>query len=187
MDNIIKDFIDINNDIVTQYKESKSIGFIKKIRFRKNTNELMKKVDRLFQDNTVAVKIISNYAMVLSEEFKPYGTYLHCRRTLSNKKSSISTFEFKINDSSLVVSIYPSNEDGSECAVNYSYIHNSKALLSFTDYNVKLLKFDSVYSEDDIDIFDMGELACILRFLAANYIMNDIKEYLKSKIYNGDL
>ena len=65
MDNIIKDFIDINNDIVTQYKESKSIGFIKKIRFRKNTNELMKKVDRLFQDNTVAVKIISNYLIYL--------------------------------------------------------------------------------------------------------------------------
>lgn len=177
--NIIEDFISASNDIIEVYKRSRVPKYFKDKKLNENRDKLNNELQKLFNNGTsVPVKIITDYARIISDEYKPFGSYLNCRRSIKvGPASAVCIFEFEMEDNKkAVVSFDPANEDGSICTINYSYISNGKPLLSFTDSDISFIyNYESYNIETEIpDKLKSGTTRCII---------NNITEYLKSIIY----
>ena len=179
MSGIIQQFIDTSNNIIDTYKNSKIPEYFKKQKMEENRKALAKDIDKLFDNNTaVPMKVLTEYALILFEEYKPFGTFKHCRRSIRvTPTSAVYIFEFDLDkESKVVVSFDPANEDGSKCNINYSLIVNGKPNLSFTDSNIEIIHN---YDNYDIEL----NTAALIRGSTAGCIIEDITEYLNSIIY----
>lgn len=190
MINFLSDIISVNNDIINEYKTSKFFKHpFKNIWLSKERNRLMKLVNFITSDNTsIPISIINEYAMLLSDNYKPYGQLKHCRRAMRcGKNLALIIFEINFNEqSSVVVSINPSSIDGTKASINYSYIVNHKPSLSFSDNDVNAL---NIYDKSLLEYFDFAEFANneklgdAIRNNTCKYIIEDIVDYMKSIIY----
>lgn len=174
MENIIQQFINASNNIVKYYNNSRVPKYFKDQKLNRKRSDLLKELDKLFKYQSSPVKIITDYALVLTDNYKPFGSHLNCRRSIKvTSSSAVCIFEFKLdNDNNLVVSFDPANDDGSLCNINYAYISNGKPKLSFTDTGIYMIRyFDITLSDDNI--------ADYLRSETAKYIIKDITDYLK--------
>lgn len=179
MGNIIQQFIDTSNNIVEYYNNSKVFKHFKDQKLNSRRHALMEDVNKLLNyQESIPVKIITDYALVLIENYKPFGNHLNCRRCIKVPTSSaVCIFEFILDDGrNLVVSFDPANEDGSVCNINYSYIINGKPSLSFTDANISMIHNYENVSDDN-------HIADYLRNSTTKCIVKDINEYLRSVIY----
>lgn len=173
---VLHDIIDTAKNISAESKTNK----FNKRKITKQKEALKKDIDKLTKNDTsIPVKVISEYCEILYNEFKPFGQYLHCRRAISNSSSIVIIFEYNLTDNdTVVVSIHSTNEDESECLINYSYLKNHCPMLSFTDTDITILSVDNSES----DALSLVNQAIIMRNSSTRCIMNDIKEYVYSFI-----
>ena len=178
-DNIIGEFISAANNIVEVYNRSRVPKYFRDKKLNDSRDKLNNQLNNLFSNGTsVPVKIITDYARILSDEYKPFGSYLDCRRSIKvGPSAAVCIFEFEMEDSKkAVVSFDPANENGSICTINYSYISNGKPLLSFTDSNINFIYDYESYNVE-------SEIPDKIKSATARCIINNITEYLKSIIY----
>ena len=179
MENIIQEFINTSNDIIAVYKRSRVPKYFKDRKLNTNRKLLEEDIHKLFDNNSsIPVKVITDYARVLTEQFRPFGSYNHCRRSIkAGPSAAVCIFEFETEtDKKVVVSFDPANEDGSSCTINYSYIINGKPVLSFTDSDVKI-----IYNYKTFNI--ETQVIDIIKSTTAECIIEDITNFLQSIIY----
>lgn len=180
MANIIQEFIDALNTINDMKKNSMAPRFIKNTYYNEKKECLKNKINELTNGNTsIPVKVINDYGLILAENYKPFGQYKHCRRSIkASSDTSVIIFEFKMNDNeNIVVSLNPLNHDGTKFNINYSCISNGKPSLSFTDNDIDIL-IDSEKCIDKYNSISMPEKVELIKDSTAKCIIEDITEYL---------
>lgn len=170
---VLQDIITTANEITIANKTN---NFIKRKSIKKQKELLRKDISKLTQNGkSIPIQIISEYCKILSEEYKPFGQYLHCKRAISNNSSMVIIFEFSLTtDDTVIASINSTNINESECFINYSYLKNKKPVISFTDSNITLLTIDdnnqiSLSLEDQVHMIKNSTVKCII---------DDIEKYI---------
>ena len=185
-DNILSDIIRTSNDIVVECKYGKGIRFIRRRKAKQRRQLLLDDLDKLLKDNTtLPVKILSEYASILSTKYPPFGQYSHCRSAACNDSFTSIVFECDITDNdNVVVSIQTTNLEKTQCLINYSYLMNHNPRMSFTDSGITILNYDSGSS---YNLHSLSELGSTIRNASAKCIIDDIYNYMKSEIYKEEL
>ena len=182
MSDIIKQFIDTSDNIINGYHSSKIPEYFRKQKLDEKRKALAKDIDKLFDNNvSVPMEVLTEYALILFENYKPFGSFKHCRRSIrATPTSAVCIFEFDLNnESKVVVSFDPANDNGSICNINYSLIVNGSPNLSFTDVNI-----NTIYDNNDSgDTLSTADLIRDIKNSTARCIIKDISEYLNSIIY----
>lgn len=181
--NIIQSFEDIVNDIMEDYNSSKLPKYFKKAKLNNRIEILYSKLNDLTKGHScIDTSIICDYANILAKSENPFGQYLHCKRAISTDNTAISIFEVNINENDIaMIYINPDNEDGSLCTINYSYISNGRAILSFTENKISILYDSDIYVDGKMSN-DISEQGRIIKDYAARCIISDIDSYIKECI-----
>ena len=187
----LNEIISVNNSINNEYKTSNFFKHpFKKIWLNRERNKTIKLLDEITKDRScLSMVIINEYAQLLADNVKPFGQYKHCRRAMRcGKDLALIIFEIELNkNNTLIISINPSNIDGSKATVNYSYLVNHKASVSFTDDDVEFININdwSLLEYFEFDEFSRNKdlQGDAIRNNACKYIIDDIIDYMKSIIY----
>lgn len=184
--NILSDIIRTSNDIVVEYKFGKGLKFIRRRKAKQRRQLLMNDLDKLLKDNTtIPIKVISDYASILSVKHPPFGQYSHCRSAVYNDSFASIIFECDITENdNVVVSIQTTNAEKSQCLINYSYLAYHNPRLSFTDNGITILKYDNGTANN---LHSLSELGVTIRNASTKCIIEDIYNYMKSEIYKEEL
>lgn len=186
----LNDIISINTAIINEYKTANFFKHpFKKIWLNKERSKIIKLVDTITNNkSSVPISVIIEYASILADNFKPFGQYGYCKRAMRCGKSALIIFEVNFDDDkTIIISVNPSDINGLKADINYSYLANHKAVMSFTDNDVEFINIDdwSLLDYFNFDEFNKNkdQYGDAIRNNACKYIIDDITEYMKSVIY----